>query len=50
MKKTENNAKKQTYQAPRAEVINMETVTVLCGSGMGGNNTENVGISGFDWI
>lgn len=50
MKQTENNAKKQTYQAPRAEVVNMESVTVLCGSAMNGNSTENVGINGFDWI
>ena len=50
MKQTENNSKKHTYQPPRAEIIKIETATVLCGSDMGGNKTENVGISGFDWI
>lgn len=50
MKQNGNSPKRQTYAAPRAEIIAIERQTVLCGSGINGNSTESVGISGFDWI
>jgi hypothetical protein len=52
MKQNESGLKRQTYLPPRAECIHLETSTVLCASTLNnlhGNNTEGVGISGFDW-
>lgn len=48
MKQNEISPKRQTYVPPRIEIIEIEQQTVLCGSG--GNSTENIGFSGFDWI
>lgn len=43
----------KTYQSPKAELIILETQGVLCASGggasLGGNNTEGVTTTGFDW-
>lgn len=44
----------KTYQSPKAELIILETQGVLCASGgasstMGGNSTEGVNTTGFDW-
>lgn len=41
---------RQTYQPPKAEIIELVTQGVLCASGIRGNSTESVGISSFDWI
>ena len=49
MKQVESSLKRQKYQTPRAEIINIETQTVLCTSSMQGNNTENVTIETFDF-
>ena len=42
----------KTYQSPKAELIILETQGVLCASGgasFGGNSTEGVNTTGFDW-
>lgn len=51
MKQKESGLKKrQPYQPPRVEIIEIETQGVLCGSAMRGNSNESVGISDFGWI
>ena len=50
MKQLQESQKRHVYVAPKMEVIGIESQTVLCGSGMRGNNTEDVTISGFGWI
>ena len=42
MRQTENSLKRQTYEPPRAEIINLETQGVLCSSALMGNSTESV--------
>lgn len=53
MKQNSNSLRRQSYLPPCAEIIQIESQTVLCASGgastLGGNSTEGVGISGFDW-
>ena len=49
MKQLESSLKKQKYQSPRAEIINIETQNVLCLSSMQGNTTQNVTIETFDF-
>lgn len=53
MKQNESSLRRLTYLPPCAEIIQIESQTVLCASGgvtgMKGNTTEGVGISGFDW-
>ena len=52
MKQNESGLKRQTYLPPRVEIIVIEQHGVLCASTLNnlhGNNTEGVGISGFDW-
>ena len=50
MKQNESGLRRQSYLPPRVEIIVIEQQDVLCASGMRGNSTENVTISGFDWI
>ena len=51
MKTLKNMRAQRPYESPKAEVIEIGTQTVLCASGVSkGNSTENVSISGFDWI
>ena len=50
MKYKGNSPKRQTCAASYVEIIELELQTVLCGSGINGNSTESVGISGFYWI
>jgi hypothetical protein len=38
------------YEAPKAEVIEIEAQGAFCASAVGGNNTETVGINTFGWI
>ena len=38
------------YEAPKAEVIEIEARGAFCSSAVGGNNTETVGINTFGWI
>lgn len=47
MKQPENSLERQKYQSPSAEIINIETQSVLCISSMRGNTTENVTIETF---
>ena len=53
MKQNESSLRRLTYQPPCAEIIQIESQTVLCASGvvtgMKGNTTEGVGISDFGW-
>ena len=52
MKQNESSLKRQTYLPPCAEIIQIESQTVLCASGgasFGGNSTEGVTTTGFDW-
>ena len=44
---TEGLKTRQTYQPPRAEIIELGVLGVLCGSALGGNATEAVGIQTF---
>ncbi len=49
MKQNGHSPKRQTYAAPRVEIIETEQQTVLCGSaGLFGNSTESVPTVGFD--
>ena len=41
---------RQTYQSPKAEIIELVTQGVLCASAIRSNSPESVGISSFDWI
>lgn len=41
--------RKQSYEAPRAEVIVIETQVVLCASGAQGSNTENITVEPFEF-
>ena len=50
MKQTRNRLKRQTYQPPKALVIEIEPQSVMCGSGIRGNSTESVGVSEFGWF
>ena len=45
-----NRQKRQTYEPPRVEVIEIEPQAVMCGSAIDGNSTESIGIGGFGWI
>ena len=47
MKKT----KLKVYEAPKTEVIEIETQCVLCASGLGGPNggTESMNLTNVDW-
>ena len=51
MKQNESSLRRLTYLPPCAEIIQIESQTVLCASGgvtgMKGNTTEGVGISEF---
>ena len=47
---TEGLKTRQTYQPPRAEIIELAVQGVLCGSAIGGNSNESVGIVDFGWI
>ena len=53
MKQNESSLRRLTYLPPCAEIIQIESQTVLCASGvvtgMKGNTTEGVGISDFGW-
>ena len=53
MKQTSNSERRQSYLPPCAEIIQIESQTVLCASGgastLGGNSTEGVTTTGFDW-
>ena len=53
MKQNESSLRRLTYLPPCAEIIQIESQTVLCASGvvtgMKGNTTEGVGISEFGW-
>ena len=53
MKQNESSLRRQSYLPPCAEIIQIESQTVLCASGvvtgMKGNTTEGVGISDFGW-
>ena len=53
MKQNESSLRRQSYLPPYAEIIQIESQTVLCASGvvtgMKGNTTEGVGISDFGW-
>lgn len=49
MKQKESSLRRQTYLPPCAEIIQIESQTVLCASGLGGNSTEGVTTTGFDW-
>lgn len=49
MKQTNNRQKGQKYEAPRVEVINIETQNVLCASGMKDSSTESIIIEGFNF-
>ena len=41
--------KGQKYEAPRAEVIAIETQGVLCASGMKNSSTESINVQGFSF-
>ena len=41
--------KKLIYEAPRVEVISIETQGVLCASGMSSSSTESINVSGFEF-
>jgi len=47
---TEGLKTRQTYQPPRAEIIELVTQGVLCGSAISSNSNESVGITDFGWI
>ena len=52
MKQNESSLRRLTYLPPCAEIIQIESQTVLCASGgasLGGNSTEGVTTTGFDW-
>ena len=52
MKQKESSLRRQTYLPPCAEIIQIESQTVLCASGgasFGGNSTEGVTTTGFNW-
>ena len=42
MKEKDNFKKRATYVPPRAEVIGIEPISVLCSSALMGNSTESV--------
>lgn len=44
---TEGLKTRQTYQPPKVEVLEIKPQGVLCGSALGGNSTEAVGIQTF---
>ena len=50
-----NKTKKHRYEAPQAEVIEIESQGILCASGGAATNTgagggtTNMGITGYDW-
>ena len=41
----------KVYEAPKVEVIEIETQCVLCASGMGGSSggTESMNMTNVDW-
>lgn len=41
---------RRPYEAPKVEIIEIETQGMVCSSAMGGRANESVGIQGFDWI
>lgn len=46
MKQKENSLKRQNYEPPKVEIINLEIQGVLCASALQGNN-ENVTVEVF---
>ncbi len=46
MKQKENSLKRQNYEPPKVEIINLEIQGVLCASALQGN-TENVTVEVF---
>ena len=47
MRQKQNGLKRPTYQPPRAEIIQLETLRVLCSSALIGYSTEQVGYDTF---
>ena len=49
MKNGKNSFNKRPYEAPKMEIIEIQTPVVLCSSAENGG-TEKVGINTFGWI
>jgi hypothetical protein len=47
MKNVADRPKGRTYEAPKAQIIEISALVVLCGSALQGNSTETVGLDYF---